>query len=390
MQNNTEKTRILRIITRMNVGGPSHHIVNLTAGLNDYGFETILVSGLPKDIEGDMLYLAKEKQIELETIAFLNRPISPIDDLIAFIKIVAKIKQFKPQIVHTHTAKAGFLGRLAALLCGVPQIYHTYHGHIFKGYFSKPISNIIVAIERIFAAFSTGLIAISPKQSVEIQEFLKLKDATKIKTIPLGLNLEKNLATPRKSSNWRKRVGLSEHCFLLGIVARLVPIKNHALLLGSMKNLCQKIPDIHLAIIGSGELEDNLRQQCSLLGITDRVHFCGIVNDMENVYSDLDLLVLCSKNEGTPVVIIEAIASGCPVVSTNVGGVADILKNEKFGRLLSQQTEEFTNQLLLAIEDIQNGKFNEYPTHSVRQEIVRRYSVASLARNIANMYNSKK
>ncbi len=386
MEPKNKKTRILRIISRMNVGGPSKHVVNLAEGLNKFNCETLLISGQPSKSEGEMFALAENKNFKLKKIEYLKRPISPLYDLISFIKIVKTIKDFSPDIVHTHTTKAGILGRAAALLCGVPKIYHTYHGHIFKGYFSKLQSCLIIAIERFFSAFTTKLIALTPNLASELKQILRIKTPDKIRVVPLGLNLNSFLSTPRKSNIWRESMGFKEKDFVIGIVARLVPVKNHTMLINSMKNLCSVFTNLHLAIIGDGELKEKLVKQSQQLGLSKVIHFCGISNKIEEVYSDLDLLILCSKNEGTPVVIIEALAAGCPVAAVNVGGVKEVLENGKSGRLLPSDPNQFTQALSKAISDIKEGRFKEYPSEQTRKKISEFYSVEKLSENIYNLY----
>ena len=386
MKNKDKKLKILRIISRMNVGGPSKHVVNLAEGLNKFNCETLLISGQPGESEGDMFSLADKKHFCLKKIEYLKRPISLFYDLISFIKIIKEIKEYSPDIVHTHTTKAGILGRAAALLCGVHKIYHTYHGHVFKGYFSKLQSCLIVAVERFFSAFTTKLIALNPNLASELKQILEITPPDKIRVIPLGLNLNSFLSTPRKQNSWRESVGFNEKDFVIGIVARLVPVKNHKMLINSMSMLCSVIPDLHLAIIGDGELKENLIKQTQQLNLSNSIHFCGISKNIEEIYSDLDLLILCSKNEGTPVVIIEALAAGCPVAAVDVGGVREVLGNGKYGRLLPSEPELFTKALAKAISDIKEGKFKEYPTENTRQTTAKTYSVDNLVRNIFELY----
>ncbi len=381
-----KKIKILRIISRMNVGGPSKHVVNLSVGLRNLGYETLLISGKPSLSEGEMFELARNNKINLKTITCMERPISLFKDFKSFIQIIKEIKNFSPDIVHTHTAKAGIIGRLAALICGVPSIYHTYHGNVFKGYFSKFNSKLIIAIERFFSSFTTKLIALTPNLAKELKNILRPVNKQKITVIPLGLDLSKNLATPRKQNIWRKSVGFSNNDFVIGIVARLVPVKNHKLLINSMKYLCQEHHNLHLAIIGNGELENELKIQSHNIGLIDRIHFLGITKDVEQVYSDLDLLVLCSKNEGTPVVLIESLASGCPVASINVGGVEEVLNHGEIGRLLSAEPNEFARDLSKAISDIKNNNFKEKPNLQIRKKICDFYSIEKLVKNINYLY----
>lgn len=382
-QNKQEKQiRVLRILSRMNVGGPSRHVVNLTDGLSQIGYHTRLAVGLPESAEGSMLSLAEEMRIRPEIIACFDRPVSAWRDSIAFGEIVRHIREFRPHIVHTHTTKAGILGRMAAVLCRVPVIFHTFHGHVFTGYFSEKTSRGIICLERLLARFTDRLITLTPGIKADISQRLRLTEPEKIEVIPLGLDLEKNLKTPRKSSGWRKKLGLDDGVFLAGIVARLVPVKNHSMLIGAIRQICQRVGNLHLAIVGGGELESQLKNQVEALGLKDRVHFCGIVRDIEAVYADLDLLVLSSRNEGTPVVVIEALASGCPVAATRVGGIEEVLDYGRLGIILDNTENEFTTGLTKAIDSINMAGGSMV----VRQEIADKYSVAALVERIHTMY----
>ena len=372
----------------MNVGGPSKHVVNLSEGLKKFNCDTLLISGQPSKAEGEMFDLINNKNITLKKIEYMKRPISLFYDFISFIRLIIEIKKYSPHIVHTHTAKAGILGRAAALICGVPNIYHTYHGHVFKGYFSRFFSCLVIAIERIFSAFTTKLITLSPNLASEINHFLKPKNPDKIKIIPLGLKLDSFLSTPRRKNLWRKSMGFKDDDFIIGIVARLVPIKNHSMLINSIKSLCKTIPNLHLAIIGDGELKIDLEEQTKQLGLSKIIHFCGISKNVENIYSDLDLLTLCSKNEGTPVVLIEALAAGCPVAAVDVGGVKEVLNYGEYGRILPSEQNQFTQALSNTISDIKEGKFKEYPTEQTRKKICEFYSVEKLSENIYNLYTN--
>ena len=184
-------------------------------------------------------------------------------------------------------------------------------------------------------------------------------------------------------------MGFSQNDFVIGIIGRLVPIKNHELIIESMNQLCKTNPFIHLAIVGDGELTNKLRLKVKELNLENNIHFCGINKNVEEIYSDLDLLVLCSKNEGTPVVIIEALASGCPVASTKVGGVEEVLDFGRLGRLLSLEPDSFTQELTKAIKDIKENKFKEYPSLETRKYICNKFSVDKLNENIAKLYRRK-
>lgn len=382
-QNKPEnRIRVLRILSRMNVGGPSRHVVNLTSGLSQIGYHTRLAVGLPESAEGSMLSLAEKMQIRPDIIACFDRPVSAWRDSIAFGEIVRHIRNFRPHIVHTHTTKAGILGRIAAVMCRVPVIFHTFHGHVFTGYFSEKTSRAIICLERLLAKFTDSLITLTPGIKADIFQRLRLTESGKIEVIPLGLDLAKNLGTQRKSSGWRKELGLDEGVFLAGIVARLVPVKNHKMLIEAISVICKKMSNLHLAVVGGGELEAQLKNQVEMLGLKGRVHFCGIVRDIEAVYADLDLLVLSSKNEGTPVVVIEALASGCPVAATRVGGIEEVLDSGRLGMILENSPDSFATGLATAIDS--TAKAGSLMT--ARNEIADKYSVPALVDRMHKLY----
>jgi glycosyltransferase involved in cell wall biosynthesis len=225
------------------------------------------------------------------------------------------------------------------------------------------------------------LITLTPGLKKDIAEKLRLTAADKIEVVPLGLDLEKNWQYKRKSSNWRQKIGLSSESFLMGIVARLVPVKNHRMLIDAMPELCRRFPNLHLAVVGGGELESSLKSRVDQHGLSGRIHFAGIERDIENVYSDLDLLVLSSKNEGTPVVIIEALASGCPVAATGVGGVAEVLEHGRLGALLRTDPELFAQDLATVIAAGPAG-----PATDLRKHVVNSYSIELLVNRLHQLY----
>ena len=378
-----DKIRVLRLLSRMNVGGPSRHVVHLAKELSLMGYETRLLVGIPESDEGSMVRLAEEAGVSFSVVADLDRPISILRDFKAFKDIVRHIYLFKPHIVHTHTTKVGILGRMAAIFCGVPVIFHTFHGHVFSGYFSENTSRFVVALERILARFTDRIITLTDGLKQDIAERFGVTERQNIDVVPLGLDLSKNLNRVRNLSGWRKCLGLGSEVFLAGIVARLVPVKNHAMLIGAVAKVVKEIPDFHLAVIGGGELEAPLKALAASLGVAGHVHFCGIVDEIEDVYADLNLLILSSKNEGTPVVLIEAVASGCPVAATKVGGIPEVLENGKYGFMLDSVPELFAEQLAKAVRasrDIAALSSGD------RQRFAANYSVAALAKRTDSLY----
>lgn len=326
-----KKIKVLRIIARLNIGGPARHTVLLSEGLNRDIFETILVHGIVDKNEGDMAYLAREKGIKSIIIPELSRRISWKNDLIALWKLYRLVKKERPDIIHTHTAKAGTLGRLAGLLYKLtlqltayslqPKLIHTFHGHVLHGYFGRLKSKIFIWIERFLAKFTDRIIAVNERLKQELLNFA-IGNFRKIRVIPLGLELDKLLALENAK-------GKDENSFSVGIVGRLVPIKNHRMFLEVAKQLQTMNSELrtNFFIVGDGELKEKLQEYAKQLGIEDNVAFMGWQKDLDKLYSNLDVITLTSLNEGTPVSLIEAMAAGKPVIAADVGGVRDLVTN---------------------------------------------------------------
>ncbi|NDJ54065.1 MAG: glycosyltransferase family 4 protein [Chloroflexi bacterium] len=328
------RIKVMQIIARLNIGGPAVYITTLTAGLNDSEFESLLIAGQPSTEEGDMAYIAEQAGLKPILVPSLQREIRPLADLGTLLHLIRLIRQERPHIVHTHTAKAGWLGRLAAYLCGVPVILHTFHGHVFHGYFGRTKTQLFIWLERLAAKLSTRILTISPRVKADLVHY-SISPADQIYVSPLALHLEPytNLTTLRGSL--RQQLGLSTETTLVGMIGRLVPIKNHALFLDALALVIPDHPNVHAVIVGDGECRADLEKQVQRPGLIDKVHFAGWQTNMRAVYADLDLVVLSSINEGTPLTLIEAMAAGIPVVATHVGGVADVLADGELGRLVA-------------------------------------------------------
>ncbi len=367
-----DKIKILRIIARLNIGGPSIHVVNLTHYLSDDRFSSKLIIGKEAPHEGNMLHLAKEKGVEPIMLEALGRELHPLKDLSTLWKLYRIIRNERPDIVHTHTAKAGTLGRIAAKLAGVPIIIHTFHGHIFHSYFGKLKTRIFLLIEQVLALFTTKIIAISEKQKEELVA-LGVAPEKKFTVIPLGFELEKFVNVPR-TGELRKTWGIAQDEKVIGIIGRLVPVKNHAALIPIMQDVLRTYgPKIKLAIIGKGELEGTLQEQFRAAGLERNVVFAGWHHELEKVYPELDIVVLTSLNEGTPVALIEAMACGVPVISTEIGGVADIVKDGEWGFLVPRGDHAaFADRIVTLLSDrplceqfVQKGRAFAFKTFSV-------------------------
>jgi glycosyltransferase involved in cell wall biosynthesis len=323
---------VLRTISRLNIGGPAIHVQLLTQGLNRSRFRTVLVTGRISASEGNMTYLFADMDPKPLVVKTLQREISPLADLRAFWELYRIIQRERPDIVHTHTAKAGTSTRLAAVLHNrlrgdrVLNV-HTFHGHVFEGYFSRLHSWLFINIERLLARLSDAIIAISDTQRRDLVDRFRIVPAEKVRTIPLGFQLAPFLEAGRRRGEFRRRLGISSETLLIGTIGRLVPIKHHRMFLDAARRFRDRNPElpVRFVVIGDGELRETLQERARELGMAGEIRFCGWERDVPSVYADLDILGLTSLNEGTPVSLIEAMAAGVPVIASAVGGVRDLL-----------------------------------------------------------------
>ena len=315
---------MLRFITRMNVGGPSLHVAILTSRLDPERFETLLISGREGLAEGSMFETGRIASTITPTyLSALRRPISPPADVRALAGAIGIARAFRPHIIHTHMAKAGFVGRIAGALTGTPAIIHTYHGSVFHDYFGEKESAFYLAIERGLARLTTRIVAISERQRAELID-LKVAPAGKIMHIPLGLDLDRFLATHDRGLA-RTVLSIPPDAKCVALVARLVPIKDVATFLRAIARLRESMPDVVALVVGDGEDRAALERFAGELGIASACRFLGWRGDVETVYVAADVVALTSLNEGMPVSIIEAMAAGRAVVATAVGGVPDVV-----------------------------------------------------------------
>ena len=330
--------RILYLIARLNIGGPAIQVITLNSSRLGDRYETLLVCGGLNPGEGDMSYLAVEQGVQPYMIKTIQREISLFGDLRSLWEIRKIIKRFQPQIIHTHTAKAGTLGRVAALTIGIPflsvrkfRLVHTFHGHVFHSYFNSLKTFAFIQIERILAGCSDKIIVLSKKQKNDICYRYKIADEKKVRIISLGLDLAKfGEINIRRNKSAQKNVNRSSSRPLrVGLVGRLTPVKNPFMLLQAARCLKDmgKIDCFRFEVVGDGELKDRLIAAAEKLGVRDSVIFRGWQKNMSSVYLKLDAVALTSKNEGTPGAIIEAMASSRPVIASAVGGVPDLIGN---------------------------------------------------------------
>lgn len=373
--------RVMRVIARLNVGGPAVHVALLTAGLNDGAFESRLVTGVLGEGEGDMSYLAREMGVEPVVVPSLQREISPAGDTRALRALVRLMREFRPHVVHTHTAKAGFVGRLAARLAGVPVVVHTFHGHVFHGYFGPAKTRLFIALERLAARGSDAILTVSDRLRDELINY-RIAPAEKIRVLPLGLPLAPLADLTAERGQLRAGSGGSTAQQLVGIIGRLVPVKNHELFLAAAARVQAEMPEARFVIVGDGERRAALEALAREHGLGEAVTFTGWRSDLPAVYADLDAVVISSRNEGTPVSLIEAMAAGVPVVSTEVGGVGDLLGGGEYGRLVPPgDADALAGGILAALREGPGPR-----TERARHYALAQYDAARLVRDIRELY----
>lgn len=379
------------MITRLNIGGPSIQASRLTSALDAHGFTTTLLHGRLGDGEGDMSYLIPAGA-DARYVDSLCRPLSPGDDLRALLRLYREFKSVRPAIVHTHMAKAGMLGRLAALAYNLTRgsaprakVIHTYHGHVLDGYFSKLMTSVFINIERALAAISDRIIAISPAIRQQLLDTYRIGSAAKYRVVPLGFDLAPFAAVDDQArSDARRALDLPAGAKVISTVGRLTAIKQHRLFLDTVKRVIAIHPETIAVIAGGGELEGDLTAYAASLGITDHVRMLGWRRDLPVIYAATDVFLLTSRNEGTPVALIEAMASGVPGVSTAVGGVIDVIGGADTGRTApfgdADGLARAINELLSSPADrIEMGR-------RARARVLAHYDINRLVSDIATLY----
>jgi glycosyltransferase involved in cell wall biosynthesis len=319
-------------------------------------FETMLIGGLPEEGEADSLHILNDYDVTPILIPELKRNPNFLSDRKALKKIKSIIKEFRPDIVHTHAAKAGALGRKAAFDCKVPVVIHTFHGHIFHSYFGKFKTEVFRRIEKRLASKSTGIIAVSEQQKKELSEKFRIANKSKIEVIPLGFDLnpfQVDLETKRKKT--REKYHLTDNQVAIAIIGRLAPIKNHKLFLDSIEKVnSQTTKKLVFFIVGDGETRKEIEEQIERINSnqTIDIRLTSWIHDIKTFNAGMDVICLTSDNEGTPVSLIEAQACNIPIISTDVGGVKDILLENETGYIVPKNnSEKFAEKLLLLIED---------------------------------------
>ncbi len=395
------KIRVLHILNRFNLGGPTYYAVYLTHFLPEDEFEAKLIGGRKEESELHSEFVAEQYDVHPVVIDSMCRSIGQ-KDFKAFRDIRKIIKEYKPDIVHTHASKAGIVGRLAAKTCGVKVIIHTFHGHIFDKYFNGVKSNFFIRVERFMALLSTKIIVLSENQYNDLVNKYKIGGPKKIMIMPLGLDLNKYYENQEEKRQWfRKAYNVKDDEIAISITGRLAPIKNHTMFLEAMKVVKTKTnKKIKIFIVGDGESHHEIEQVANRLNLTyanyhyspDNKDSCPDVDiiltswmkDIDYVNAGVDIVALTSLNEGTPGSLIEAQAANKPIVATRVGGVEDIIKENETGLLVdSGDVEGFAEKMLQLIED---DELRNRLSKNGAAFVNPKYSHLTLAKNMSNLY----
>lgn len=378
---------LVQIIARLNVGGATIQAISLTGMLRPK-YRTNLVSGIEGPREGDMRHLANALGVRPVVIPSLNRELGR-KDLRALYDIVRILRRERPMILHTHTAKAGTLGRVAAVLAGrhrPPVVVHQFHGHVLEGYFSPLRSTLFKWIERVLARFTTRLIVVSEEVRQDLIR-MKIASADRIVVMPLGLDLDRFLVPDEERgelrSSLRAALGIPPDRKVVTFVGRVVPIKRLDRFLRIARRLKQP-PEVHFLIVGDGELRPRLESSAMARALGDRVTWTGFRHDLPAIYFASDVVALTSDNEGTPTSLIEAQAAGIPVVATDVGGSRDVVEDRVTGRLLNREDEPGMADAIAEI--LRDSELSQRLIAAGRTSSLSRYALERLVRDIDDLY----
>ncbi|HLX19036.1 MAG TPA: glycosyltransferase family 4 protein [Gaiellaceae bacterium] len=383
-----QRVKVLRVIARLNVGGPALHVAYLTAGLADRGYDTTLVAGTIARGEESMAFVADAHGVTVESLDALHREISPVRDARAILRLARLIRQERPTILHTHTAKAGAVGRIAALLAGdakPPIIVHTFHGHVLRGYFGPLRTFAFRRLERWLARGTTTLVAVSPEVRDDLVA-LGVAPESKFTVVRLGIELENRVGrNGDERAETRRQLGLGDgDPFVVGWVGRMTAVKRTDEVVRVLRRLVDRGIDARLLLVGDGPDRDRLERYAHELGVVRRCLFLGYQEDVARWYDAMDALILPSVNEGTPVSVIESLAAERPAVATRVGGTPDVIREGVDGFLVEPGDGK---ALADRLEELANDPARRAQMGAAgRDRVLDRYAVDRLVDDIDKLY----
>jgi len=371
------------------MGGPALHVAYLTAGLRERGYDTTLVAGSLARGEDSMAFVADARDVQIVRIDELGREISPLRDFVATLRLARLIRHERPDILHTHTAKAGTVGRVAALLAGRHRpriVVHTFHGHVLRGYFGVLRSRLFLLLERWLAKRTTALIAVSPQVRDDLVA-LGVAPAGRFAVIRLGIELGERVDGRRNGrAESRRYLGIGTDRFAVGWIGRMTAVKRTDDVLVAFKQLRDDGVDAVLCMVGDGPDRPGLERRAHELGIVQDTLFLGYQEDVAQYYAAFDALVLPSSNEGTPVSAIEALAAGRPVVATRVGGVPDVVQEGEDGFLVEPGA---IGDLAARLAELaRDPELRERMGRAGRERVLPRYAVDRLVDDVDRLYRS--
>jgi glycosyltransferase involved in cell wall biosynthesis len=380
--------RVLRVIARLNMGGPAIHVANLSAGLQSRGYQTTLVAGSLARGEDSMAFLAERLGVSVVSVPEIQREVSAIHDVRSAVRLASLIRSERPHILHTHTAKAGAIARAAAMLAGgarPPVVVHTFHGHVLKGYFGPTRTAFFRRVEQTLARTADVLVAVSPEVRDELVE-LGVAPREKFVVIRLGIPLEERLGDPTADADYRRLYGIPPGAFVVGWVGRMTGVKDTGAVLEIVRAAREHGVDAVLCMVGDGPDRPRLEQLAHELGIARSCYFVGYQEDVAGYYGLFDAFLLPSVNEGTPVSAIEALASGTPVVANRVGGVPDVVRDGVDGFLVEHGDVEGAGGRLAALAE--DARLRVKLGDAGRARVVERYAVARLVDDVDRLYRA--
>jgi glycosyltransferase involved in cell wall biosynthesis len=383
-----EQIRVLRVIARLNMGGPAIHVANLAAGLETRGYHTTLVAGSLARGEDSMAFVAQRLGVAVVSVPEMEREVSLRHDARSIQRLAEIVRDERPHILHTHTAKAGAIGRAAVLLAGSarpPVVLHTFHGHVLKGYFGTSRTAFFREVERTLARVSDALVAVSPEVRDELVE-LGVAPREKFAVIRLGIPLEQRLGDPTADLDYRRLYGIPENTFVVGWVGRMTGVKDTASTLEILRATRDQGVDAVLCLVGDGPDRGRLEQVAHDLGIARHCYFVGYQEDVAGYYRLFDAFLLPSVNEGTPVSAIESLASGTPVVANRVGGVPDVVREGIDGYLVEAGDVDGAAERLARLAG--DPGLRAQLGGAGRARVLDRYSVSRLVDDVDRLYCS--
>lgn len=380
---------MLRVIARLNVGGPALHVAYLSAGLQERGYETTLVAGELARGEESMAFVAESRGVEVRAVSELRRQVSPFRDVVAAFRLAGLIRSTRPDVVHTHTAKAGAVGRVAVVLSGIrprPVVVHTFHGHVLRGYFGPLTAWGFRLLERILARTTDALVAVSPQVRDDLVR-LGVAPADKFVVVRLGIELEERVGGNGDArERTRRLLGIPDDRFVVGWMGRMTAVKRTDDVLLALKGLHERGVPAALCLVGDGPDRDQLEERAHELGIARDCFSLGYQDAVADWYAAFDAMILPSANEGTPVSVIESLAAGRPVVATDVGGVSDVVRDGVDGFLVeAADVDALADRLQeLAADPERRRAMGE----AGRERVLHRYAVARLVDDVDRLYRA--